>query len=89
MRNIFRSGRYRKDERRQASRRKDIQQLIETVQFLVDYGELPPSFHPHPLRGKWNGLFECHIEPDWLLLYRVSDTEVRLYRTGTHADLFE
>ncbi|MGD0023228.1 MAG: type II toxin-antitoxin system YafQ family toxin [Xanthobacteraceae bacterium] len=44
---------------------------------------------PHPLKGDWKGYWECHISPDWLLIYKVTDEEVLLARTGTHADLFE
>ena len=50
---------------------------------------LPASKRAHPLKGAWNGYWECHVEPDWLLIYKVTDDEVRLARTGTHADLFD
>ena len=43
----------------------------------------------HPLRGIWKGYREAHIEPDWLLIYRVAGNELRLVRTGSHADLFK
>jgi hypothetical protein len=41
------------------------------------------------VKGEWKGYWDCHVEPDWLLIYKVTDDEVRLARTGTHADLFE
>jgi mRNA interferase YafQ len=41
------------------------------------------------LTGEWGGVWECHIEPDWLLIYEVTDREVILIRTGTHSELFE
>ena len=41
------------------------------------------------LKGEWKGTWECHIASDWLLIYEVTETEIRLIRTGTHADLFE
>jgi addiction module RelE/StbE family toxin len=44
---------------------------------------------PHPLRGEWSGHWDCHIEPDWLLLYKITETELILVRTGSHAELFE
>jgi mRNA interferase YafQ len=49
---------------------------------------LPPSYHPHRLSREWSGVWECHIEPDWLLIYAVTDREVILIRTGSHRDLF-
>ena len=52
---------------------------------------LPANFQPHKLKGKkGNNIWECHIQPDWLLIYEISDNELTLYltRTGTHSDLF-
>ena len=49
---------------------------------------LPTARRDHPLKGEWKGWRECHVEPDWLLIYKTTDTEVMLARTGTHADLF-
>lgn len=50
---------------------------------------MPSSYKDHLLRGNWNGYRDAHIEPDWLLIYRVSGDELQLARTGTHADLFQ
>lgn len=52
---------------------------------------MAPSPRPiaHQLSGEWKGVWECHIEPDWLLIYSVTPNEVVLIRTGTHSDLFE
>jgi mRNA interferase YafQ len=50
---------------------------------------LPVAPRPHPLKGEWKSYWECHIAADWLLIYRATDAEVLLARTGTHADLFE
>jgi mRNA interferase YafQ len=44
---------------------------------------------PHRLSGEWNRLWECHIEPDWLLIWDETEEKLTLVRTGTHADLFE
>lgn len=54
----------------------------------MDGKPLPVGCHDHPLKGEWNGYRDAHIEPDWLLIYRVEGDELRLTRTGTHADLF-
>lgn len=57
---------------------------------LLCEGEpLPPRHRDHPLKGEWRGFRDAHIEPDWLLLYRVEGDELQLARTGSHADLFE
>jgi mRNA interferase YafQ len=89
MRKVIESARFRKDFKIQRKRGKDIGRLVDTISTLAELGRLPASFHPHPLKGKWKGVWDCHIEPDWLLLYEVDEEAVTLYRTGTHADLFK
>ena len=63
--------------------------LYEVLGILMRDGRVSPEFKPHKLSGVYTGLWECHIENDWLLVYNVTNEEVVLYRTGTHADLFE
>ena len=70
-------------------RGKDLFKLEEVVERLVLGTELDKRYVPHPLTGNWKPLRDLHIEPDWLLIYRVTDDEVYLARTGTHADLFK
>lgn len=65
--------------------------LYIVVEMLEDGASLPAKYRNHLLSGNYKGYWECHINPDWLLLYE-KDTEIRiisLYRTGTHADIFE
>jgi len=63
--------------------------LLENVVDALRAGEqLPKARRDHPLKGEWKGWRECHIQPDWLLIYKATDAEVLLARTGTHADLF-
>ena len=69
-------------------RGKDIDKLLAIVECLVEGKELEPRHKPHPLSGNWKPLWDLHIEPDWLLIYRVTNEEAYLARTGTHADLF-
>jgi len=88
MRRIAQRKQFRADLKRQKRRGKDIEELIVAVQLLVEQGELPASYRPHKLSCEWSGVWECPIEPDWLLIYAVTDAEVLLIRTGTHADLF-
>lgn len=80
---------FKKDLRR-IERRGYQRALIEDVVDLLRRGEaLPKARRDHPLQGTWKGWRECHVQPDWLLIYKVTDTEVLLGRTGTHADLFD
>jgi mRNA interferase YafQ len=88
MRRITQRKQFRSDLKRQRRRGKDIEDLFAAVELLADDGGLPPGFRPHQLTGEWKGLWECHIEPDWLLIYTVTEAEVVLFRTGTHSDLF-
>jgi mRNA interferase YafQ len=67
----------------------DISKLVAIIRKLQLGEVLPASNRVHPLKGEWKGYWDCHVEPDWLLIYKVTDDEVRLARTGTHADLFE
>jgi mRNA interferase YafQ len=55
---------------------------------LLDRAPLPEAYGDHPLKGEWRGFRDLHVEPDWLLLYRIHGDELQLARTGTHADLF-
>jgi mRNA interferase YafQ len=88
MRRISQRKQFRSDLKRQKRRGRDIDELIAAVELLAAQGAVPPAYHPHKLSGEWSGVWECHIEPDWLLIYTVTDEEVLLIRTGTHADLF-
>ena len=62
--------------------------LKAVILLLLSDEPLPTKLKDHPLKGDWVGCRDLHIEPDWLLLYAINDTELRLARTGTHADLF-
>jgi len=82
------SSAFKKDLKRINRRGKDLSKL-ETIVNLLRAGKSPPlQVKPHPLKGEWKSYYDCHIEPDWLLIYRVTNDEVALARTGTHADLF-
>jgi mRNA interferase YafQ len=64
---------------------------LETViRILSDEGQLPAEYKPHILSGKYAGIWECHVEPDWLLLWTQNDKELilLLLDTGTHSDIF-
>ena len=82
------STKYKRDLKRILRRGKDNNKLNLIIEKLLVDGELDSRYKPHPLRGRYKGYFECHIEPDWLLIYEITDDTVYLARTGSHADLF-
>jgi mRNA interferase YafQ len=86
---LVESTAFRKDRKRVHKRGYDVAKLAAIIGKLQLGEALPASHRPHPSKGEWKGYWECHVEPDWLLIYKVTDGEVRLARTGTHADLFE
>jgi mRNA interferase YafQ len=71
-------------------RHKNMAKIEKIMAMIVSEQPLPPEVHDHPLSGNWDGKRECHIEPGWLLVYRIDKTtdEVVFYRTGSHSDLF-
>jgi mRNA interferase YafQ len=79
---------FRKDAKRQKKRGKDLEKLKRAVNLLLSGAALPEACRDHPLGGNWKGWRDCHIEPDWLMIYRFSKDELVLGRTGTHSDLF-
>lgn len=88
MREVVRSTAFRKDIKRAEKRGKDMAKLKAVILLLIEDAPLDTRYRDHPLKGTWAGYRDLHIEPDWLLLYSVSATELYLARTGTHADLF-
>lgn len=82
------SSKFKKDIKICAKHRYDLNLLQSTVDILKIPDVLPVKNVDHNLSGNYSGYRECHISPDWLLIYRQSDKELLLYRTGTHADLF-
>ena len=90
MRTFSRTSQFKKDVKRAEKRGKDMAKLKAAMELLIDGEPLPPEFMDHPLRGNFAGTRDCHIEPDWLLIYTLSekDNYVRFERIGTHSDLF-
>ena len=85
----IRSSQFKRDVKRLQKRGKDMTKLRDLLGLLIEQAPLPESYQAPPLRGNWNGYRDAHIEPDWLLLYRVDGDELYLTRTGSHADLFQ
>lgn len=84
-----RSTQFKRDVKRAKKRGKDLSKLRTLLSLLIERKPLPASSFDHPLKGNWKGYRDVHIEPDWLLLYRVVGNELHLARTGSHADLFQ
>ncbi|MBF1117665.1 MAG: type II toxin-antitoxin system YafQ family toxin [Solobacterium sp.] len=84
------SAKFQKDLKRIQKRGYDITLLKDVLNLLVNGKILPIKYKDHNLSGNFKGCRECHITPDWLLIYEISDDELILYltRTGTHSDLF-
>ncbi len=84
------SNRFKKDLKQCVKRNLDISKMGAVVEMLLAGKQLPEKYQDHSLTGNWMGHRECHIQPDWLLLYRIVDDilVLSLTRTGTHADLF-
>lgn len=88
---ISQTGQFKKDFKLIVKRKYDILKL-ETVLFQLIKGEkLPIKYKEHPLKSNYKGHFDCHIEPDWLLIFKRDDTAklITLVRTGTHSDIFK
>ncbi len=83
-----RSSQFKRDVKKAAKRGKDLGTLRVVLATLLRQERLAARYRDHPLRGIWQRYREVHIEPDWLLIYRVVGDELRLVRTGSHADLF-
>lgn len=88
--NIITSKRYDKDVSLAKKRGLDIKELLDIVDKLQKGEKLPPKNKDHKLEGDFKGTRECHINPDWLLIYSKDDTIclLSLIRTGTHSDLY-
>ena len=88
MKIIRQANSFKRDLKKVKKRSKDINKLFLIVEELASGIELESRYRPHPLIGNYSDKMECHIEPDWLLIYEITDELVILYRTGTHSDLF-
>lgn len=87
---VRRTARFRKELKKMLKRGADLDKMETVVNLLASGTPLPPQYHDHALTGDFAGLRDCHITPDWLLLYRIDGDVLvlTLTRTGTHSDLF-
>lgn len=89
MREIVKTTLFKKDYKRIKKRRFPESVFVEVLLQLAADSSLPSRCRPHKLSGEYAGLWECHISPDWLLIYEYQEGELILRRTGTHSDLFK
>jgi len=84
------TSKFKKDVKLCKKRSYDFSLFENIIEILAETAAVPSKYKPHTLKGKYDDCFECHIKPDWLLIWRVNDTtnEIELVRTGTHSDLF-
>lgn len=89
-RDIVWTSKFKKDYKTMIKRNLDINLLDDVIRILARGDELPQKYNDHSLSGDWKGFRECHIAPDWLLIYSIEDNNLVLVlsRTGTHSDLF-
>lgn len=89
-RDIIWTSKFKKDYKTIIRRNLDINLLDEAIRILARGDVLPQQYNDHSLSGNWKGFRECHIAPDWLLIYTIEDNNLVLVlsRTGTHSDLF-
>jgi mRNA interferase YafQ len=87
---IVPSKRFQKDMKRCEKRGYNMQLIKDAIALLAETGSLPATYRPHKLSGQYVGTWECHLKPDWLLIWEQNDTELILLftGTGTHSDLF-
>jgi len=88
VRSLIRSAQFRRDVKVAQRRGKDLSKLRELILLLAEGQPLPPRYKDHPLSGDWKHYRDCHIESDWLLIYKIEGDDLYLVRTGTHSDLF-
>jgi len=83
------TSRFKKDLKKAVRQGRNIEKLKNTLEKLATPEPLPVEFKDHKLKGEWRDFRECHVEPDWLLIYTISDFELRPARLGSHSELFE
>ncbi len=89
MKKLSQTTQFSKDLKRMRKRGKDLERIRVVVSTLARGEALDPKHRDHPLTGSWKNARDCHVEPDWVLVYTTDKYSLRLERTGTHSDLFK
>lgn len=87
---VIYTGQFKKSLKQCVRRGLDVNIFKTVLDILQEKGKLPAEYRPHKLTGKYKGCWECHMQPDWLLIWEQEDQQLRLILvdTGTHSDLF-
>ncbi|AJI84452.1 mRNA interferase YafQ [Yersinia enterocolitica] len=85
---IVYQSRFKKDAKRYTNNKKAQKVILEIISLLQTGEKLPSKYKEHPLIGNYIGYLECHGMPDLLLIYQRTDASLKLYRVGSHSDLF-
>jgi len=88
VRTFSHTSQFKKDVKLVGKRGYELDKLKAVLDLLIAGEHLPPHYRDHPLRGNYAGSRDCHVEPDWILIYTPEGNHVRFERTGTHNDLF-
>ncbi len=86
---LKRSSQFKRDVKLQIKRGKDIEKLKNILNILASIGEVPTQYNDHPMLGNWGNHRSLHIEPDWILIYKLDEEGISLIRTGTHSDIMK
>ena len=89
MKAVKATNRFLRDLKLAKKRGKELVKIETVIDTIAKGQQLAPKHRPHRLQGEMRGLWECHIEPDWLLIWDDAEDAIILVRTGTHADLFD
>ncbi|MBU3948896.1 MAG: type II toxin-antitoxin system YafQ family toxin [Proteobacteria bacterium] len=87
--NVNYTTQFKKDYKRLKKQNKDLSKLRIVIEKLSSGKSLESGYYDHPLSGNWKNHRDCHIEPDWLLIYRITSEDLFLERTGSHSELFK
>lgn len=85
---VFSTHQFKKDTARLKKQGRNMRLLRDTLDLLIEEQPLPKRYRNHQLHGDFAGCCDCHIQPDWILIYEYRGNELRLYRTGSHSELY-
>lgn len=85
----FHSKKFQKDLKKITKQRKNLAKLKSVMEDLINEKPLDRKFLDHPLKGDYTDCRECHLEPDWLLIYLIEKPNIKFLRTGSHSELFQ
>lgn len=88
MLNPIQGTQFKKDVKLCQKRLKNMEKLKKAMTMLIQQEPLPPQYKDHPLKSNWSHHRDCHIEPDWLLIYKIDGDDIYFVRTGSHSDIF-